>query len=59
MNWILLGGALGMVVAARNRGESRQVTFEVVTKTPLPVGEQVFVTGNQDSLGNWAPDGLP
>jgi predicted alpha/beta superfamily hydrolase len=59
MNWLLLGGAMGMMVAAKARGESRQITFEVTTKRPLPVGEQVFVTGNHDSLGNWDPDGFP
>jgi predicted alpha/beta superfamily hydrolase len=59
MKWILLGGALGMMVAAKARGESRQITFEVITKRPLPVGEQVFITGNQDSLGSWDPDGFP
>ena len=59
MDWLLLGSALGMMMAAKSRGESRQITFEVTTKTPLPVGEQVFVTGNHDSLGNWDPDGFP
>ena len=59
MKWILLGSALGMMMAAKARGETRQVTFEITTKTPLPVGEQVFVTGNHDSLGNWAADGFP
>ena len=57
MKWILLGSALGMMMAAKARGETRQVTFEITTKTPLPVGEQVFVTGNHDSLGNWAAVG--
>lgn len=60
MNWLLLGGAaLGMALAAKQRGKSRQITFEVTTRTPLPVGEQVFVTGNDPILGNWSPDGLP
>ena len=31
----------------------------VCVKTPLPVGEQVFVTGNHDLIGNWDPDGFP
>lgn len=59
MNWLLLGGALGMMMAAKARSESRQITFEVTTRKPLPVGEQVFITGNHDSLGNWDPDGFP
>ena len=37
----------------------RRVTFEVTTATPLPVGEQVFVTGNCEALGDWKPDGFP
>ncbi len=37
----------------------RRITFRVTTDAPLPVGEQVFVTGNLPSLGEWAPDGLP
>jgi predicted alpha/beta superfamily hydrolase len=36
-----------------------RLTFEVETTKPLPVGEQIFVTGNQEALGNWKPDGLP
>ena len=59
MNWLLLGGALGVVMAAKNRGGLRQLTFEITTRTALPVGEQVFITGNQDTLGNWQPDGFP
>ena len=59
MNWLLMGGALGMMMAAKSRGESRLITFEITTRSPLPVGEQVFIAGNQNSLGNWAPDGLP
>ena len=46
-------------IRSKARGESRQITFEVITKTPLPVGEQVFVTGNHDLIGNWEPDGFP
>ena len=36
-----------------NRSNTRQVTFEITTRTPLPVGEQIFVTGNQHILGDW------
>ncbi|HMP72182.1 MAG TPA: carbohydrate-binding module family 20 domain-containing protein [Kiritimatiellia bacterium] len=39
--------------------KERLVTFEVMTRLPLPVGQQVFVSGNLDMLGNWAPDGFP
>ena len=38
---------------------SRRVIFEIFTTAPLPVGEQVFIAGGSDSLGNWRPDGLP
>lgn len=37
----------------------RKVTFQVFTSTPLPVGEQVFITGNTPTLGNWRADGIP
>lgn len=37
----------------------RIVTFEIVTPSPLPVGQQVFISGNIDMLGNWEPDGFP
>lgn len=37
----------------------RTVIFEIKTVRPLNVGEQVFVTGDQEMLGNWRPDGLP
>lgn len=42
-----------------NRSDTRQVTFEITTRTPLPVGEQLFVTGNQHILGDWNAEGLP
>lgn len=38
---------------------SRHVRFEISTTVPLPIGEQIFITGNQESLGSWKPDGLP
>jgi hypothetical protein len=37
----------------------RTVTFEITTLRPLPVGQQVFISGNIDVLGNWQPDGFP
>lgn len=37
----------------------RQVTFEITTRRPLAVGEQVFISGNIEMLGNWEPDGFP
>lgn len=48
-----------MTAAPHRREGSRRITFEVVTRSPLPVGEQVFITGNQENLGDWAPDGFP
>lgn len=39
--------------------KTRRVTFRVNTKMPLPVGEQIFIAGNDAVLGNWKPDGLP
>lgn len=35
------------------------VTFEITTTRPLPVGQQVFISGNIDVLGHWQPDGFP
>ncbi len=37
---------------------ARRITFHVTTMSPLPVGEQVFITGNLDELGAWDPEGL-
>jgi len=59
MEWFVTAGLLGAVVAAKTRRESRQITFEITTRTPLPVGEQVFITGNHELLGDWSPDGMP
>lgn len=39
--------------------ETRKIEFEITTMTPLPVGEQVFISGNVDGLGNWNPSGFP
>lgn len=35
-----------------------EVTFEVVTTTPVAAQERVYVTGGADTLGNWHPSGL-
>ena len=35
------------------------VLFEITTMKPLPIGQQVFVSGNQPMLGDWKADGLP
>ncbi len=43
----------------KKRNKSRRITFEVRTARALRVGEQVFVTGNQEMLGKWRPDGYP
>lgn len=41
------------------RRPDRTVIFEVTTERPLPVGQQVFVSGNVEMLGHWQPDGFP
>lgn len=41
------------------RNKNRRVTFEIRTERPLSVGEQVFIAGNQEMLGNWKADGFP
>ncbi len=38
--------------------KARRITFRIITMHPLPVGEQVFVVGNADALGNWNPTGF-
>jgi len=35
--------------------KTRLISFRITTMHPLPVGEQVFVTGNVDALGTWNP----
>ena len=37
----------------------RAVVFEVTTHKPLPVGQQIFIAGNQPMIGAWKPDGFP
>jgi len=51
-----------MAAAAKKTSSHRtekMVTFEITTIRPLPVGQQVFISGNIESLGNWQPDGFP
>lgn len=43
----------------RSRGSEKIVLFEITTTRPLPVGQQVFIAGNQPMLGDWKPDGFP
>lgn len=47
------------MATSKNRKTQRTVLFEVRTAKPLPVGQQVFVTGNQKMLGHWRADALP
>ena len=41
------------------QSSERAVVFEVTTLKPLPVGQQVFIAGNQPMIGAWHPDGFP
>ncbi len=43
----------------KSADQTRRCTFRISTETPLPAGEQVFISGNDPALGDWAPDGLP
>jgi hypothetical protein len=45
--------------SAPAKRQDRMVTFEIKTNKPLPVGEQVFVTGSVSMFGAWRPDGFP
>ncbi|MFH0908292.1 MAG: CBM20 domain-containing protein [bacterium] len=47
------------MAAKSKRLTERTISFEIKTRKPLSVGEQVFVTGNINMLGNWHPDGFP
>lgn len=47
------------MASSKVRKTQRTVQFEVKTLKPLPVGQQVFVSGTQRVLGNWRPDGVP
>jgi len=44
---------------SRSRSKEKIVLFEITTTRPLPVGQQVFIAGNQPLLGDWKPDGFP
>ncbi|HDL77780.1 MAG TPA: hypothetical protein ENG36_03325 [Lentisphaerae bacterium] len=44
---------------AEEQKNLRRIYFEIITPTPLPTGEQVFISGSDPTLGNWKPDGLP
>ena len=44
---------------APSRHKERMITFEITTPSPLPVGQQVFISGNIEALGAWRPDGFP
>ncbi|MFH0880657.1 MAG: alpha/beta hydrolase-fold protein [Lentisphaerota bacterium] len=43
----------------QNGSAARRIMFEIFTTSPLPVGEQVFITGSSENLGRWRPDGFP
>ena len=47
------------IVMTTNTQTTRRITFEIKTREPLPIGEQVFVTGNDPAIGSWKPAGLP
>ena len=44
---------------AKARKVQRTIVFDVRTTKPLPVGQQIFVSGNQKMLGHWRADALP
>jgi hypothetical protein len=48
-----------MKLAKKLRRPDRTVIFEVKTERPLPVGQQVFITGSVEMLGHWKADGFP
>ncbi len=45
--------------AEKAAGKIRHVRFEVTTATPLPAGQQVFISGSDVVLGEWKADGFP
>ena len=45
--------------SSKRSPDERMITFEITTSHPLPVGQQVFIAGNLDMLGNWQADGFP
>ncbi len=48
-----------MMTAANLPADTVTLHFRVTTEIPLPLGEQVFITGNQPALGDWRPDAFP
>lgn len=46
-------------MANQQKDNYARITFRVVTADPLPVGEQVFLSGSLAEFGNWRADGLP
>jgi hypothetical protein len=44
---------------SKSRKTQRTVLFDIRTAKPLPVGQQVFISGNQKMLGHWRADALP
>jgi hypothetical protein len=46
-------------MAAKKTRSEKHVIFEITTTKALPVGQQIFIAGNQPMLGGWQPDGLP
>jgi hypothetical protein len=50
---------MGQTKKKSSRTADRMVTFEITTFRPLPVGQQVFISGNIDVLGHWKADGFP
>lgn len=46
-------------MATKPGARDRMVIFEVITSKPLPIGQQVFISGDQPILGTWRADGFP
>jgi hypothetical protein len=47
------------MATSKSRKTQRTVLFDIRTAKPLPVGQQIFVTGDQKMLGHWRADALP
>jgi len=48
----------GYVKKSVQKDRYRTVTFQVETMVPLPAGEQIFISGSADELGNWNATGF-
>ncbi len=57
--FIVILGALACHAPDAVPDEEVKITFIVETPAPLPEGDQVYIAGNTESLGNWAPDAVP